>query len=188
MDNVYCSDFRQATVVVFDHFTRDTVYSECGLMLESHSIDETSEWRTFANDGGGVRSFCRDTVCSECGLMLESHSIDETSEWRTFANDGGGVRSFCRRHSVLRVRLLTDGGLSTIFSKPNGVTSNLLLLEILETYKMKSMGKNVNSIYNISKTYIIPKIKRTKWFKKKHLGLTRATFIKMRFMSNFFKK
>ncbi|KAL7176653.1 hypothetical protein ACSBR2_030070 [Camellia fascicularis] len=65
-----------------------------------------------------------DTVCSECGLMLESHSIDETSEWRTFAPDGGGVRSFCRRHSVLGVRLLTDGGLFTVFSKPNGVTSN----------------------------------------------------------------
>ncbi|KAF6135986.1 hypothetical protein GIB67_006878, partial [Kingdonia uniflora] len=29
---------------------RDTVCSECGLVLESHSIDETSEWRTFANE------------------------------------------------------------------------------------------------------------------------------------------
>ncbi|KAL7214861.1 hypothetical protein ACSBR1_027107 [Camellia fascicularis] len=66
----------------------------------------------------------RDTVCSECGLMLESHLIDKTSEWRTFAPDGGDVRSFCRRDSVLRVRLLTDGGLFTVFSKPNGVTSN----------------------------------------------------------------
>ncbi|KAL7229191.1 hypothetical protein ACSBR2_007815 [Camellia fascicularis] len=65
-----------------------------------------------------------DTMCSECDLMLESHSIDETSEWKTFANDGGGVRSFCRRHSVLGVRLLTDGGLFTVFSKPNSVTSN----------------------------------------------------------------
>ncbi|KAL7185767.1 hypothetical protein ACSBR2_027684 [Camellia fascicularis] len=65
-----------------------------------------------------------DTVCSECGLMLESHLIDETSEWRTFAPDGSGIRSFCRRHSVLGVRLLTDGGLFTVFSKPNGVTSN----------------------------------------------------------------
>ncbi|KAL7169234.1 hypothetical protein ACSBR2_034305 [Camellia fascicularis] len=65
-----------------------------------------------------------DIVCSECGLTLESHLIDETSKWRTFANDGGGVRSFCWRHSVLGVRLLTDGGLFTFFSKPNSVTSN----------------------------------------------------------------
>ncbi|KAI8013863.1 Transcription initiation factor IIB [Camellia lanceoleosa] len=59
MGNVYYSDCKRATVVVFDHSAEDTMYSECGLMLESHSIDETSEWRTFANDGGGVRSFCR---------------------------------------------------------------------------------------------------------------------------------
>ena len=48
------------------------------------------------------------------------------------------------------------------------------------------MGKNVNSIYNISITYIIPKLKRTMWFKKKHSELTRVTFTKMGFMSNFF--
>ncbi|GAB4835247.1 hypothetical protein Ancab_000156 [Ancistrocladus abbreviatus] len=28
----------------------DSVCSECGLVHESHSIDETSEWRTFANE------------------------------------------------------------------------------------------------------------------------------------------
>ncbi|PWA73192.1 Cyclin-like protein [Artemisia annua] len=38
--------------VVFDHSAGDTVCSECGLVLESHSIDETSEWRTFANESG----------------------------------------------------------------------------------------------------------------------------------------
>ncbi|KAL0723893.1 hypothetical protein Bca4012_038492 [Brassica carinata] len=33
-----------------DHSAGDTLCSECGLVLESHSIDETSEWRTFANE------------------------------------------------------------------------------------------------------------------------------------------
>ncbi|KAF5949834.1 hypothetical protein HYC85_011827 [Camellia sinensis] len=46
-----------------------------------------------------------------------------------------------------------------------------------------NMGKNVNFIYNISKIYIISKIKRTKWFKKKHFGLTRVAFTKMGFMN-----
>ncbi|KAF5950442.1 hypothetical protein HYC85_012435 [Camellia sinensis] len=68
--------------------------------------------------------FAGDTMCSECSLMLESHSIDETSEWRTFAPDSGGVQSFYQRHSVLRVQLVTDRGLFTVFSKPNGVTTN----------------------------------------------------------------
>ncbi|KAL6969293.1 Transcription initiation factor IIB-2 [Sarracenia purpurea var. burkii] len=52
MGNVYCSDCKRATEVVFDHSVGDIVCSECGLALESHSIDETSEWRTFANESG----------------------------------------------------------------------------------------------------------------------------------------
>nr|GMD00145.1 putative proline-rich receptor-like protein kinase PERK6 [Ipomoea batatas] len=48
----YCSDFKKNTEVVFDHAAGDTVCSECGLVLESRSIDETSEWRTFADDSG----------------------------------------------------------------------------------------------------------------------------------------
>ncbi|KAL0898614.1 hypothetical protein Bca101_082575 [Brassica carinata] len=33
-----------------DHSAGDTLCSECSLVLESHSIDKTSEWRTFANE------------------------------------------------------------------------------------------------------------------------------------------
>ncbi|KAI3802212.1 hypothetical protein L1987_30342 [Smallanthus sonchifolius] len=54
MADAYCSDCRKSTEVVFDHSAGDTVCSECGLVLESHSIDETSEWRTFANELGLV--------------------------------------------------------------------------------------------------------------------------------------
>ncbi|KAF5941222.1 hypothetical protein HYC85_022389 [Camellia sinensis] len=87
MGDVYCSDCKRATEVVFDHSAGDTVCSECGLVLESHSIDETSEWRTFANESGD-----NDPV-----------------------RVGGPTNP-----------LLTDGGLSTVISKPNGVTSDFL--------------------------------------------------------------
>ncbi|KAK4776583.1 hypothetical protein SAY86_005271 [Trapa natans] len=50
MTDAYCSDCKKYTEVVLDHAAGDTVCSECGLVLESHSIDETSEWRTFANE------------------------------------------------------------------------------------------------------------------------------------------
>ncbi|CAI8584747.1 unnamed protein product [Vicia faba] len=50
MSDAFCSDCKRETEVVFDHSAGDTVCSECGLVLESHSIDETSEWRTFANE------------------------------------------------------------------------------------------------------------------------------------------
>ena len=52
MSYAYCSDCKQQTEVVFDHLAGDTVCSECGLVLELHSIDETSKWRTFANESG----------------------------------------------------------------------------------------------------------------------------------------
>ncbi|KAL2347903.1 hypothetical protein Fmac_001903 [Flemingia macrophylla] len=52
MSEAFCSDCKRQTEVVFDHFGGDTVCSECGLVLESHSIDETSEWRIFANESG----------------------------------------------------------------------------------------------------------------------------------------
>ncbi|KAF6149610.1 hypothetical protein GIB67_011219 [Kingdonia uniflora] len=50
MGDAYCTECKRNTEVVFDHSAGDRVYSECGLVLESHSIDETSEWRTFANE------------------------------------------------------------------------------------------------------------------------------------------
>ncbi|XVE59972.1 hypothetical protein DITRI_Ditri05aG0089300 [Diplodiscus trichospermus] len=52
MADSFCADCKRPTEVVFDHSAGDTVCSECGLVLEAHSIDETSEWRTFANESG----------------------------------------------------------------------------------------------------------------------------------------
>eukprot|EP00850_Spirogloea_muscicola_P007233 SM000036S13277 [mRNA] locus=s36:376827:379170:+ [translate_table: standard] len=59
-----------------------------------------------------------DLVCAECGLVLEAHSIDETSEWRTFADDASGADP--NRVGGPANPLLTDGGLSTVISRPAG--------------------------------------------------------------------
>ncbi|KAH9615476.1 transcription initiation factor IIB-2 [Silene latifolia] len=85
--DAFCSDCKKHTEVVFDHSAGDTVCSECGLVLESHSIDETSEWRTFANE----------------------------------SNDNDPVRVGGPSNP-----LLTDGGLSTVISKPNGSSGDFL--------------------------------------------------------------
>ncbi|XP_075491790.1 transcription initiation factor IIB isoform X1 [Primulina tabacum] len=87
MADAYCPDCKRATEVVFDHSAGDTVCSECGLVLEAHSIDETFEWRNFANESGD-----NDPV-----------------------RVGGPTNP-----------LLTDGGLSTVISKPNGSTGEYL--------------------------------------------------------------
>nr|GEU42448.1 transcription initiation factor IIB-2 [Tanacetum cinerariifolium] len=52
MSDPYYLDCKRNTEVVLHHSAGDTICSECGLVLESHSIDETSEWRTFANESG----------------------------------------------------------------------------------------------------------------------------------------
>ncbi|KAL8489508.1 hypothetical protein ACS0TY_025427 [Phlomoides rotata] len=91
MADVYCSDCKRMTEVVCDHAAGDTVCSECGLVLESHSIDETSEWRIFANESGD-----NDPV-----------------------RVGGTTNP-----------LLTDGGLSTVISMPNGTTSDFLTMSL----------------------------------------------------------
>ena len=87
MGDAYCPDCKRGTEVVFDHSAGDTVCSECGLVLEAHSIDVTSEWRTFAN---------------------ESADNDPVRV-------GGPTNP-----------LLTDGGLSTVISKPNGAQAEFL--------------------------------------------------------------
>ncbi|KAL5683887.1 hypothetical protein ACJX0J_010272 [Zea mays] len=50
MSDSYCPDCKKQTEVAFDHSAGDTVCTECGLVLEAHSVDETSEWRTFTNE------------------------------------------------------------------------------------------------------------------------------------------
>ncbi|KAH9775870.1 transcription initiation factor IIB-2 [Citrus sinensis] len=50
MADSYCADCKRLTEVVFDHSAGDTICSECGLVLEAYSVDETSEWRIFANE------------------------------------------------------------------------------------------------------------------------------------------
>ncbi|KAK4781801.1 hypothetical protein SAY86_015903 [Trapa natans] len=87
MADTYCKDCKKQTEVVFDHAAGDTICSECGLILESHSIDETSEWRNFANE----------------------------------SNDNDPVRVGEPYNP-----LLTDGGLTTVISKPNGSSGEFL--------------------------------------------------------------
>ncbi|XP_044485165.1 transcription initiation factor IIB-like isoform X3 [Mangifera indica] len=53
MADSFCRDCNRLTEIVFDHSAGDTICSECGLVLEAYSVDETSEWRSFANDSSG---------------------------------------------------------------------------------------------------------------------------------------
>ncbi|KAG2617782.1 transcription initiation factor IIB-like [Panicum virgatum] len=52
-DLLFCPDCHRRTEVVLDHATGDTICTECALVLDAHYVDEGSEWRNFADDGGG---------------------------------------------------------------------------------------------------------------------------------------
>ncbi|BBM99631.1 transcription initiation factor TFIIB [Marchantia polymorpha subsp. ruderalis] len=106
MNKVVCPECHKATEVVVDHAAGDMVCSECGLVLEAHSIDETSEWRTFSN---------------------ESSSNDPVRV--------GGPSN----------PLLTDGGMSTIITKPNGAQGDF----------MSSLGRWQNRGSNPDRSLII---------------------------------
>ncbi|KAG6547635.1 hypothetical protein Mapa_011084 [Marchantia paleacea] len=106
MNKVVCPECHRATEVVVDHAAGDMVCSECGLVLEAHSIDETSEWRTFSN---------------------ESSSNDPVRV--------GGPSN----------PLLTDGGMSTIITKPNGAQGDF----------MSSLGRWQNRGSNPDRSLII---------------------------------
>ncbi|KAG0625566.1 hypothetical protein M758_2G065400 [Ceratodon purpureus] len=49
MNKIICPECRKATEVMVDYAAGDMVCPECGLVLEQHSIHESSEWRTFSD-------------------------------------------------------------------------------------------------------------------------------------------
>ncbi len=52
MEDGFCTDCKTYTSIVYDHSEGDSICADCGLVLESRSIDETCEWRTFAKEAG----------------------------------------------------------------------------------------------------------------------------------------
>ena len=52
-DLLFSPDCHRRTEVVLDHATGDTICTECALVLDARFVDEGSEWRSFADDGGG---------------------------------------------------------------------------------------------------------------------------------------
>ena len=74
--DVICSDCARQTEVIYDHSSGDTVCSECGLVLEAHFVDETAEWRTFADDSSRVD---RNRVADKSNPLLDDINVLTTS-------------------------------------------------------------------------------------------------------------
>ncbi|KAF6156640.1 hypothetical protein GIB67_017776 [Kingdonia uniflora] len=100
MGDAYCTECKRNTEVVFDHSAGDTVCSECGLVLESHSIDETSEWRTFANE---ARDNDPNRVGGPSNPLLNEGSLTTVISKANGAS--GGIPLYCYRCQSFRIVL-----------------------------------------------------------------------------------
>ncbi|KAL0014733.1 hypothetical protein SO802_001802 [Lithocarpus litseifolius] len=79
MTDGFCTDCKAWTPVVFDHTAGDTICSERGLVLESRSIYETSEWRTFADesrdkDSNRVGASSDPLLCGSLMETIKNHA------------------------------------------------------------------------------------------------------------------
>ncbi|CAL4909394.1 unnamed protein product [Urochloa decumbens] len=81
---LFCPDCHRRTEVVLDHSSGDTICTECALVLDAHFVDEGSEWRNFADDGGG-----EDRDPSRVGGPNDPFLTNGTLDTRIVYNSGG---------------------------------------------------------------------------------------------------
>ncbi|AEC10009.1 putative transcription factor TFIIB, Cyclin-like superfamily [Arabidopsis thaliana] len=151
MSDAYCTDCKKETELVVDHSAGDTLCSECGLVLESHSIDETSEWRTFANEssnsdpnrvGGPTNPLLADSALTTVIAKPNGSSGDFLSSslgrWqnRNSNSDRGLIQAF-KTIATMSERL---GLVATIKDRANE------LYKRLEDQK-SSRGRNQDALY-----------------------------------------
>ncbi|KAI3893216.1 hypothetical protein MKX03_007048 [Papaver bracteatum] len=74
MEETYCSDCKSVIAVINDHSTGDTIFSDCGLVLEAYSIDETSEWNTFPDQSNHNNPH---RVGDKSNLLLSNNDPDK---------------------------------------------------------------------------------------------------------------
>ncbi|XP_047050979.1 transcription initiation factor IIB-like [Lolium rigidum] len=86
MESSHCKDCNVSTVIVLDHATGDTICSECGLVLDSHYVDEKPDWRTSTPFASNVDSYDPISV-AESAINLKPKHNSTTAvrlEQRTF--------------------------------------------------------------------------------------------------------
>ncbi|KAL0792594.1 hypothetical protein Bca101_063971 [Brassica carinata] len=80
-----CLDCKRVTETVLDTRTGDTICTECSLVISDHYIDDSQEWRTFANDDSSDRDPNR--VGAPTNPLLKSGGIGTIIDKSTSKND-----------------------------------------------------------------------------------------------------
>ncbi|KAJ7974320.1 Transcription initiation factor IIB [Quillaja saponaria] len=129
MSEGYCLDCKSYTPVVLDHKAGDVICSECGLVLESQLIDETAEWRYFADESDN--NIDPNRVGSP--LLLS----DGCSLVTFIANRNDALNRWTKK-SILRPSNSVDRAFKTIAA----MSDNLGLVETIENYAKELYEKS----------------------------------------------
>ncbi|OMP12777.1 Transcription factor TFIIB [Corchorus olitorius] len=126
---VFCSDCKRETEAILDTRQGDTICTECSLVLESHHIDESSEWRIFA-DSDDNGKYDRERVGSKQNILLDQANL------QTFASNPnpkkGGGGPFVGSLNSLNQLSNSDKGLTEGFKMIENMGDNLGLVRTIK--------------------------------------------------------
>jgi transcription initiation factor TFIIB len=71
-----CSECKAPNSIVENHNNGTLVCNECGLVVESKVIDQSSEWRNFSAEASGSRGNDQNRVGGPTNPLLEHCGID----------------------------------------------------------------------------------------------------------------
>ncbi|KAJ4871644.1 Cyclin-like family protein [Raphanus sativus] len=94
-----CLDCKRVTETVIDIRTGDTICTECSLVISDHYIDDSQEWRTFANDDNSDRDPNR--VGDPTNPLLKSGGIGTIID-KSASNSKNDVLHVSRAHNLVR--------------------------------------------------------------------------------------
>uniref|UniRef100_K3WSJ6 General transcription factor TFIIB n=1 Tax=Globisporangium ultimum (strain ATCC 200006 / CBS 805.95 / DAOM BR144) TaxID=431595 RepID=K3WSJ6_GLOUD len=127
-----------STDVVTDFSAGDVVCRDCGMILGERIIDDTPEWRNFANDDRGGDPAAKSRVGEVADQRLNEVSLT------TYLVDPRAGKT-----SVSATNGGTEGGGGRAHKRPN-ITS--------ECAKVKRMKRSMDRVHEVADTMTLPKI------------------------------
>ncbi|GLT75525.1 hypothetical protein SLA2020_472430 [Shorea laevis] len=147
MEFSQCFDCKKETEVIVDHRSGDTICSGCGLVLESYRIDDTSEWRTFADDsdsrdpnrvGSPTNPFLDGGGLSTCiTSSRKDGSVTEVFRSQKYAHNGD--RNLIRGFKIISDMAERLGLVAAIKDRANQIYKNV-------DEQKSCKGRNLNAV------------------------------------------
>ncbi|MCL7028968.1 hypothetical protein MKW94_011674 [Papaver nudicaule] len=152
-DDQNCPGCKRSTVVVLDRSSGDIICSECGLVLESHYIDETAEWRTYADDFSNYDCVNMIRVGAPSNPFLDDGGLSTVISKQNGASGDSFIRGFKNRclntdqsglsQALTTICAMSDrlGLVTTIKDRANEIYKNVVACQ------KSRVGKNEDAYF-----------------------------------------